>query len=134
MAKIDQIEGIGEAYGRRLAAAGIETTEDLLAHGGTVQGRRAIAEKTGIADGLILRWVKHLDLIRVKGVAWQYSELLEAAGVDTVAELAQRKPENLAAKLAETNADRKLVRQLPSRKSVADWVSQAQALPCTVRH
>lgn len=134
MAKIDQIEGIGEAYGRRLAAAGIETTEDLLAQGGTAQGRRAIAEKTGIADGLILRWVNHVDLIRVKGVAWQYSELLEAAGIDTVAELAQRKPENLAAKLAETNAAQKLVRQLPSRKSVTDWVNQARSLPRAVRY
>lgn len=134
MASIVRVEGIGEAYGRKLVAAGIKTTSDLLAQGGTAKGRKAIAEKTGLGDGLILKWVNHVDLFRVKGVAGQYAELLEAAGVDTVAELAQRKPENLQPKLGETNAAKKLVRKLPALSQVAGWVAQAQALPRAVHY
>jgi len=134
MANILKVEGIGEAYGKKLVVVGIKTTGDLLAEGGTVKGRKAIAEKTGIGDGLILKWVNHVDLFRVKGVAGQYAELLEAAGVDTVAELAQRKPENLHPKLGETNAAKKLVRKLPALKQVEGWVAQAKALPRAVHY
>ena len=134
MASIVRVEGIGEAYGRKLEAAGIKTTEDLLAEGSTAKGRKAIAERTGIGDRLILKWVNHVDLFRVKGVAGQYAELLEAAGVDTVAELAQRRPENLHPKLGETNAARKLARKLPALQQVAGWVAQAQALPRAVQY
>ena len=129
MAKLTEVEGIGESYAEKLKAAGIETTEALLEKGGTAKGRAEIAEKTGISPKLILRWVNHVDLFRIKGIGEEYADLLEAAGVDTVPELAQRNPENLIKKLAEVNATRKLVRRLPTPGQVADWVAQAKKLP-----
>jgi predicted flap endonuclease-1-like 5' DNA nuclease len=129
MAKIAKVEGIGEVYAQTLAGAGIATTQALLAHGATPQGRKQIAAKTGISPALILRWVNHVDLFRVKGVGEEYSDLLEAAGVDSVPELAQRSPLSLYQKLVVCNQAKKLVRQLPSARQVAAWVEQAKKLP-----
>jgi predicted flap endonuclease-1-like 5' DNA nuclease len=134
MSALIDIEGIGETYEAKLKAAGVTTQEKLLEAGSTPKGRKEVAEKTGISDALILKWVNHCDLARIKGVAGQYAELLEAAGVDTVPELATRKPENLVAKMVEVNAAKKLVRNLPVLKQVEDWVDQAKKLPRVVNY
>ena len=134
MAKIIDIEGIGEVYAQKLAGVGLTTVEALLEAGASAKGRQALEEKTGISKKLILEWVNHADLYRIKGVAEEYSDLLEEAGVDTVPELAQRNAENLYAKLVETNAAKELVRRLPTQSQVADWIEQAKALPRVVTH
>ncbi len=129
MAKIIDIEGIGEVYTEKLAGIGITTTQALLKRGSTPKGRQEIAESGDISGKLVLEWVNRADLFRIKGVAEEYSDLLEVAGVDTVPELAQRNPENLYNALAEANAAKKVVRRLPSKAQVADWVAQAKDLP-----
>jgi predicted flap endonuclease-1-like 5' DNA nuclease len=129
MTKLINIEGIGEVYAGKMKEAGIETTEALLEKGSTPKGRKEIAEATGIGDAWILKWINRADLFRIKGIGEEYSDLLEAAGVDTVPELAQRNPENLYAKLGEVNAAKKLVRKLPALTQVNDWIEQAKALP-----
>ena len=127
--KIIDIEGVGEAYAEKLIAAGIEKVEDLLAKCGKPAGRKALAEETGISPKLILKWTNHADLFRIKGVGPQFSELLEAAGVDTVKELRNRKPENLAAKVLEINEQKHLVRRVPVLKEIIKMVNQAKELP-----
>ena len=102
--KVEFIEGIGAAYGAKLNQAGVVTVMDLLRRGTTRKGRAELAESTGLDAGLILTWINHADLFRIKGVGKQFGELLEAAGVDTVVELAQRNPANLFSKLAQVNA------------------------------
>jgi predicted flap endonuclease-1-like 5' DNA nuclease len=129
MAKLVDIEGIGETYAQKLQSAGLTTIEGLLAKGASPKGRQEIAEQSGISGKLILEWVNHADLYRIKGVGSEYSDLLEAAGVDTIPELAQRVPANLFKKLIEVNAEKKLVRRPPTEKQVASWVEQAKALP-----
>ena len=129
MASILEIEGIGPVYREKLIANGVKTVEALLKKGAQPSGRDALASATGISSTLILEWVNHADLWRIKGVAEEYSDLLEEAGVDTVVELAQRVPANLYNKMKEVNAAKNLVRQLPSEKQVADWVAQAKKLP-----
>lgn len=134
MAKVIAIEGIGDVYAGKLEAVGITTTEALLEAGKSPQGREELSEKSGISDHLILEWVNRADLFRVKGVGEEYSDLLEAAGVDTVPELAQRNQANLWAKLGEVNKEKKLVRRLPSQGQVADWVSQAKDMPRVITY
>jgi len=134
MTDIVQIEGIGEAYGVKLRGVGIASTEALLERGGTPKGRQELAETTGISDALILRWVNHADLFRIKGVAGEYSELLEAAGVDTVVELSNRNSANLHQALLDTNEAKKLVRQPPSIDQVAAWIEEAKSLPRAVTY
>jgi len=134
MTKLTVVEGIGGTYAAKLIEAGIRTAEALLKMGATPKGRKEIAEKSGIAEKLILEWVNHVDLFRIKGVGEEYSDLLEEAGVDTVVELAQRKAENLLAKMAEVNAEKKLVRQLPVLAQVSSWVEQAKKMERVIHY
>ncbi|MFK8033240.1 MAG: DUF4332 domain-containing protein [Hyphomicrobiales bacterium] len=131
---IIDIEGIGPTYAAKLQAVGIRTTKTLLDRAKDPKGRRAVAAESGLDEKQILKWANMCDLMRIKGVAEEYSELLEAAGVDTVKELRNRNVANLAAKMAEVNAEKKLVRLVPSEKSVAKWVAQAKELPPTMTY
>ena len=134
MAKLAEIEGIGEVYAQKLEAAGVSSIEKLLEAGASKKGREDLSAKTGVSEKLILEWVNRADLARIKGIGSEFADLLEAAGVDTVPELAQRNAENLAAKLAEINEEKKLTRRVPSASEVADWVEQAKKLPRIVTH
>ncbi len=128
MMRIDKLEGVGPAYAEKLNQAGIRTVRDLLRACGTPEGRRELAQQTGIDPKLILRWTNMADLFRIRGIGPQYAELLEAAGVDTVPELAQRNPENLYNKLAQVNAEKRMVKQLPTLRLVRTWVEQASKI------
>ena len=134
MAKLSTIEGIGETYQATLEAEGISTVEKLLDNCCEKKARKELAEKTGISEKLVLNWVNRADLSRVKGISTQYADLLECAGVDTVPELAQRKAENLHAKMKEVNTEKKLVRQVPGLNQVEDWIAQAKQLPRKVNY
>ncbi len=127
--KIEDIEGIGPVMGEKMREAGINNTDKLLENTKTKTQRKALAEATGISEKLILKFANMCDLFRIHGVGPEFAELLEAAGVDTVPELAQRKAENLAAKMEEVNAEKSLTRKVPSVVDVEKWVAQAKELP-----
>jgi predicted flap endonuclease-1-like 5' DNA nuclease len=131
---LEYIEGIGPAYAEKLALIGLNTLNDLLERGASSKGRDEIAEQAGISHTLILKWVNHVDLMRLKGVGSEYADLLEAAGVDTVVELAQRNPANLFEKMLATNEEKKLVRRTPVQTQVEDWVAQAKILPRVITY
>ncbi|MCB2224435.1 MAG: DUF4332 domain-containing protein [Actinobacteria bacterium] len=129
MASIETIEGIGATYGKKMRAAGIRSTGALLKAGASAKGRSALAEKTGFSTHQILEWTNRADLMRVRGVGEEYSDLLEAAGVDTVKELRTRNAENLHKKMDEVNSAKKLVRRLPALSMVKRWIKHAKELP-----
>ena len=132
--KIDAVEGIGPAYAEKLQAAGIKDTDAYLEQACTPAGRKSLEEATGISGKLILNWCNMVDLCRISGVGPEFAELLEASGVDTVKELRNRNAANLAEKMAEVNAEKKLTRVVPSEKQVTDWVAQAKELPPKVEY
>ncbi len=134
MTKVIDIEGIGPVYADKLQKAGVQTVEALLEQGYSPAGRKKLVETTGISDKLILKWVNHADLFRIKGVAGQYAELLEKAGVDTVVELSRRKAENLHQKMAEMNTQFNLVDKVPDQTIVAKWIEEAKTLPRKVTY
>ena len=134
MSSLSIIEGIGEAYEKKLKENSVSSMEGLLEACATKAGREKLAEATGIAEKLLLKWANHADLARIKGIGGEYAELLEAAGVDTVPELATRKPDNLLAKMTEINEAKKLVRRLPVASQVEDWVKQAKDLPRVMKY
>lgn len=127
--KIEEIEGIGPVLGEKFRTAGVKNTDTLLERGATKKGRKELAETTGISEAKVLTFVNMADLFRINGVGEEYAELLEAAGVDTVPELAQRNAENLTAKMEEVNEAKKLVRRTPSLTEVTKWVEEAKTLP-----
>ena len=126
--KIEEIEGVGPVYGEKLKTAGIASVAQLLERCASKAGRAALAKETDINEKLILKWTNHADLFRIPGVGPQFSELLEASGVDTVKELRNRNAENLFAKIQEVNEQKKLVRRLPSQAQVAEMIEEAGKL------
>jgi predicted flap endonuclease-1-like 5' DNA nuclease len=136
MAKIETIEGIGAKHRTQLAKAGVSTTQGLLKSAGDKKGRKALAAASGCTEHQILGWVNRADLMRVRGVGEEYSDLLEASGVDTVKELRNRKPVNLHEKMLAVNTAKKnrLVRRPPSLSEVERWVAHAKELKPAVTH
>lgn len=132
--KIEEIEGIGPTYGEKLTAAGIKTTEDLLAHCGTAPGRQKAAGATGLSEGQLLKWANMADMMRIKGIGPQFAELLEASGVDTVKELRTRNAENLATKMAEVNEVKNLTNAVPAMATITGWIDQAKTMDPTITH
>jgi predicted flap endonuclease-1-like 5' DNA nuclease len=133
--KIDEIEGIGATQAAKLAQAGVTTTDELLQWGANKAGRDSLESTTGISGKLILEWVNHVDLMRIKGVGSEYSDLLEAAGVDSPSELAQRNAANLATTFQEVVAARPgIVRRVPSEAEITDWISESKTLAKVVEH
>jgi predicted flap endonuclease-1-like 5' DNA nuclease len=132
--KIVEIEGIGKAHANKLEKVGVSTVSDLLEKGATRKGRKELAEATGIDEALILKWVNAADLFRIPGIGSEYAELLEKAGVDSVKELRDRKPENLYAALVEANEKHKLVRKLPGPSQVEGWVQAAKQLEPVIKY
>ena len=132
--KIDQIEGIGPSMSARLANAEIRTTSDLLEKCGAAAGREAVSVETGLSTKVLLKWANMADLMRISGVGEEYSELLEASGVDTVKELRHRNASNLRAKMEEVNDSKRLTRRVPSASQVASWIEQAKQTVPMISH
>lgn len=133
--KIEEVEGIGATFAAKLGAAGVSSTDDLLEQGAKPSGRAALEQATGISHDQILEWVNHVDLMRIKGVGSEYSDLLEAAGVDSPAELARRNAANLATTVQEVVAARPgIVRRIPTESEIQGWIDQSKDLPKVVEH
>jgi len=133
--KIEDVEGIGAVAGGKLRAAGVATTDDLLMAGASAAGRGKVASMTGIGEGQILKWVNHVDLMRIPGVGSEYSDLLEAAGVDSPAELVQRNAANLAQTFQELDAARpNWIRQMRTQPTIERWIEAARSLEGGVSH
>lgn len=132
--KIEDVEGIGPAFAAKLQDAGVRTSEALLERAGFKKGRDDLAATTGISGKLLLEWVNAADLMRIKGIGAEFSDLLEAAGVDSAAELAGRNATTLAATFAELNAARGTTRRAPTAAEVQGWIDQAKQLPKIVGH
>ncbi|MBN2410919.1 DUF4332 domain-containing protein [candidate division KSB1 bacterium] len=126
--KISDIEGIGPKYAEKLKAVGVKSVNALLEKGASKKGRKELADKSGIDETLILKWVNMADLYRINGIGSEYSELLERAGVDTVKELKNRNADNLYAQIVKVNKEKKLVRQAPGLKMIDKWIKEAKTL------
>ena len=132
---IVEVEGIGREYAEKLAASGITTTDDLLARCGSSGGREAVSAATGISTHQLLKWTNHVDLMRLPGVGSEYADLLEAAGVDSPAELAQRNAANLAQTFQEVDAARpNWIRRIPSEETITGWIAAAAEVEKAVSH
>lgn len=131
---VDEIEGIGASYAEKLALVGIKRTDDLLARCGSARGRAEVADQSGVSEKLLLKWANLADLMRISGVGKEFSELLEAAGVDTVRELQHRNAENLTQKMQDVNETKALTRRVPALAEVEKWIEQAKQLQPMISH
>jgi len=124
--KIEDIEGVGPAYAKKLVSAKITTTGQLLKKCATPAGRKNVAREAGMSESVVLKWSNMADLMRVNGIGSQFSELLNGAGVDTIKELRTRNAANLAAKMKEVNDRKNLTKAVPSEKTITKWIATAK--------
>lgn len=134
MPKLSFVEGIGPVYEEKLRRIGVRSTDKFFEFASTEKGRKDLAEESGISEKLILEWTSMIDLFRIKGVGAEYADLLLAAGVETVIELAKRRADNLTLKMIEVNSQKKRVRVLPKLEMVEGWIAQAKKLPRGVEY
>ena len=134
MASIDEIEGIGPKFARKLRKVGVKTTEGLLKRAATRKDRTTLAQEAGFTPEQVLEWVNRADLMRIRGVGSEYADLLEKAGVDTLKELRRRSAKSLIAKMTEVNDQKRLVRRLPTESMVTAWVAHAKDLDPVVKY
>jgi len=130
---ITDIRGISADVAAILKSEGIRTTVGLLRAAKTPKQRLRIAERIGAAGKDVLDWATAADRMRVKGVGFEYAELLRAAGVKTVSDLQFRNPQNLFKKMQEANKGN-LVRLLPKEKTVERWIENAKKLQPIIRY
>ncbi len=126
--KIAQIEGIGPEFASRLEAAGVHSSDDLLTRCASDEGRRKVAEQSGLTVRQLSMWMHQADLMRVSGIGSEFGQLLEASGVESVEQLATRDPGNVVNLLHRVNKEKKLTRTVPSIKTVSKWVTRAREL------
>ena len=130
MPSIEAIQDIGVRHRSRLKAAELWSCRALLEAGATKKGRRIVAETVGVSESRVLEWVHKADLMRVNGISTRYSQLLEAAGVESMRKLRKSRPAQLHQSLVEEDKKRRkrLVNRLPPAKEVAAWIEQARTL------
>lgn len=131
---IAKLRGLDEALAGKLKAEGLKDSDLFLETASTPKGRKELAAKCEVDTKVILQLANRADLARVKGVAGVFGDLLEVAGVDTVKELATRRPDNLHKKMVETNDEQKIAGRNPTMADVEGWVAQAKELPKTLQY
>lgn len=126
---LSKIDGLSQHAAVKLKSIGIRTTEGFLEAARSVKGRKDLATRTGLSEKQLLDWANKADYMRIRGIGTGKTELLRAAGVTTVRELAMRNPARLAQAMKDANIKRKLVDVLPSQKSVEQLIDRARKLP-----
>jgi hypothetical protein len=125
---VEEVEGIGPSYGKKLRDMGISTTEQLLGQCYNLDGRINVAEHVGIEDFVVRKWGSMCDLMRLSGVEGQYSELMVYAGIDSVQDLGKQSASALHGKLSTSNENQNRVKSIPDESSIDLMITQAKSL------
>lgn len=125
---VEQIEGVGKIYAKKLRSIGVRQTHDLLDLCRDAEGRDRLAKYLKVSSKEVSRWTSMADLMRVSGIGGQFAELLEAANVSTIEDLMNQKGDQLAQRLNEINNKKNMARNVPDSSRVGEWVKQASKM------
>jgi hypothetical protein len=132
--KVENILGIGPVFAKKLTAAQIFTTRDLLRHCSTADGRKMVSDITGVNEDQILAWTHLADLMRISGIGPQYAGLLANAGAPSLKELRTQDAAGLTLRLAEMNLLKRLPVPAPDEKTVQEWIDSAHFMNPVISH
>jgi predicted flap endonuclease-1-like 5' DNA nuclease len=128
---IGKIKGLDAEVKAKLEAEGIQNTQQLLEHTQTDKQRTELAHKVGTTAHVLKELANRADLMRLRGVGGDLSNLLEEAGVNSCKELQHRVPEKLHKTLAELQASKKVAHHTPTLAQVTEWIAEAKTLSAT---
>src|SRR5439155_26750846 len=112
----------------QLEAEGIKNTQQLLEHAQTDKQRSELAHKVGTTAHVMKELANRADLMRLKGVGGDLSNLLEEAGVNSCKELQHRLPEKLHKTLVELHTSKQIGHHAPTLAQVTEWIGEAKTL------
>lgn len=125
--KIIEIEGVGEKYAKILEKAGIANTEDLIPL--SWREVKELAEKTKISPKLIDKWQEQAEMMKIKGVGPEYSEVLNKVGIDSIKELSYRTAQSTLDKIVEFDKKQPdVIRKIPKVEDIEGWIKEANDL------
>jgi predicted flap endonuclease-1-like 5' DNA nuclease len=122
---VQEIEGIGDVYARRLHELGIHTTDQLRLMNATV-----IANNLGTAPATVEAWQQMSELLLVEGIGKQSAEVLVRAGVAGIDALKKEKPKALAVRANAVNTAHKvrIMRRGLQPKTTFSMIRKARAM------
>lgn len=129
---ISKLNGIQPEIETKLRAHNIKDSKELLQAYHRFGSANRLAEHVGADASHITLLLNRADLARIRGIGEAYTGLLEAAGIQTIKELARRCPEELRAQFERINGERKLVGRVPAQATVNGWVNKARRLPAAL--
>ena len=132
MNSIDSINGMTHTEATKLRRARVRTTVTFLQIASTRSGRALLTKETGITSPKLLHWAKRAELMKIKNLGRDYADLLEAVGVESVADLKRRNPESLHEVMQNANHVKKIVDRMPSLKRVTNWIDDSKDIVITV--
>ena len=132
MNSIDSINGMTHTEATKLRRARVRTTVTFLQIASTRSGRALLTKETGITSPKLLHWAKRAELMKIKNLGRDYADLLEAVGVESVADLKRRNPESLHEMMKNANQVKKIVDRMPSLKRVTNWIDDSKDIVITV--
>ena len=132
MNSIDSINGMTHTEDTKLRRARVRTTVTFIQIASTRSGRALLTKETGITSPKLLHWAKRAELMKIKNLGRDYADLLEAVGVESVADLKRRNPDSLHEMMLNTNQVKKIVDRMPSLKRVTKWIDDSKDIVITV--
>lgn len=126
---VARLHGVERNLESKLKTKGVKNSEDLLARCKTPADMQTFAQEVDLDLETLNRLVHRAHLVRVRGIGQAYTELLEAAGVKTLGDLAVKEPDELRTQFAQINREQKIVGRVPTLAMVNGWVTKAQRLP-----
>jgi predicted flap endonuclease-1-like 5' DNA nuclease len=131
--RIGALEVFDEAQLEALRAAGVETTEEYLQRSQTRAQRQELAAQTGISELEVIVFARLCELLQIEGIGPRAAQLLRAAGVVSVEDLAAQDPVGLEERVAAVNAVEQLTGVTPSVENLTEWIAAAAGVAYHVR-
>ena len=132
MTSINSINGMTHIEATKLRRARVRTTVTFLQIASSRSGRALLAKETGISSPKLLHWAKRAELMKIKDLGRDYSDLLEAVGVESISELKRRNPESLHESMTAMNQKQEIVDRMPSIKRVSKWIDESKDIDIKV--
>ena len=126
---IEEIDGIGKGFGKRLRKIGIQTPTDLLEKcQDDTRYAKHIAQAMNQNEKTVSIWLNMADLLRIEGVDGKYAELLYLSGIKSSVDLATSDVNKVRFKMKNVVKNQHHAKKTPKKKLISKWIALAKTL------
>ncbi|MHC1773896.1 MAG: DUF4332 domain-containing protein [Lentimicrobium sp.] len=132
--RIKDFAGISEDVILKLEKLGIKDTFRLFNSVKSPEGRKELAEQTGIGDADILELTKLTDLSRIKWTGATFARMLYDAGFDTVDKAARADCNDLHLRINQINKERSYFKGQIGLNDIKIFIDAAKEVPLEIEY